>query len=80
MKRFVVPIAFATLVSFVSASGADARSCTDALQACLKIYDVTRGGQMRGDPRAACTGYYNSCMQTGVWASPTKNFKGLEKK
>jgi hypothetical protein len=69
----------AILLSVLSASIADARSCTDVLNACMRIYDVPRGRQVPKDPTVACRELYGSCMQTGVWAGH-KTIKGLEKK
>jgi hypothetical protein len=37
----------------LSASIAEARSCTDVLNTCMKIYNVTRGMQGASDPVAS---------------------------
>ena len=64
----------------LSASIAEARSCTDELNACMKIYNVTRGKQGPVDLIATCRNDFNGCMQTGTWAGRTVTSKGLEKK
>jgi hypothetical protein len=69
-------VAFAILVP----SFTQAKSCSDALKSCLKMYDVPHGSQGAYDPVAACRNDYNGCMSTGTWAGQTVTVKGLEKK
>ena len=79
MKKAVsLVLAGCAVLSFISR--ADARSCTDILNSCLKMYNVTRGKQGASDPAATCRNDFNGCMQTGVWAGQTTTIKGLEKK
>ncbi len=80
MMRKIDLLLFVSVLSIFSTSAADARSCTDVLNSCLKMYNVTRSAQSPSDPTAVCRTYHNSCMQTGAWSSPTVNLKGLEKK
>lgn len=70
----------ATSLFALSTSIAEARSCTDVLNRCMAMYNVTRGKQGASDPTTTCRNDYNSCMQTGVWAGQTATIKGLEKK
>jgi hypothetical protein len=77
MKRLLCSaIAFALVVpSFV-----EAKSCTDVLNSCMKMYNVTRGKQGASDPVTTCRNDFNGCMSTGIWAGQTTTIKGLEKK
>ena len=69
-------VAFALVVP----SLAEARSCTDVLNSCMKMYNVTRGRQGASDPVATCRNDFNGCISTGTWAGQTTTIKGLEKK
>lgn len=70
----------AVAVALVVPSFAEARSCTDVLNSCMKMYNVTRGKQGPIDPVATCRNDFNGCMATGTWAGQTMTSKGLEKK
>ena len=70
----------AIAVMLVMPSFAEAKSCTDVLNSCLKMYNVTRGKQGASDPVTTCRNDYNGCMSTGTWAGQTTTIKGLEKK
>ena len=59
---------------------AEAKSCTDVLNSCMKMYNVTRGRQGASDPVATCRNDFNGCLSTGTWAGQTTTIKGLEKK
>ena len=72
-------LAYALAILSLS-SQAEAKSCTDVLNTCMKMYNVTRGHQGASDPTTTCRNDYNGCMQTGVWAGQTTTIKGLEKK
>jgi hypothetical protein len=64
-----------------SFSGAEAKSCTDVLNSCMKMYsNQARGHGTPTDPEAVCRNDFNGCMQTGTWAGQTVTIKGLEKK
>jgi len=64
----------------LSVSNAQARSCTDVLNACMKMYDVDHGRAGRSGAVNTCRLDYESCLTTGVWAGQTATYKGLEKK
>jgi len=62
-------------------SAAEAKSCTDGLNSCMKMYsNQVRGHGTPTDPETACRNDFNGCMQTGTWAGQTVTIKGLEKK
>jgi len=73
-------IATTTIVFILVPSFAQARSCSDVLNTCLKTYGGIRTSQGDTDPTALCNYDYKGCMATGTWAGKTATFKGLEKK
>jgi len=80
MRKTGFAIASATVAFSMNFAGAQAKSCSDVLNTCMKMY----GGQVRGhspiNPEAQCRNDFNGCMQTGTWAGQTLTVKGLEKK
>jgi hypothetical protein len=66
----------------MSLGGAGAKSCSDVMNTCMKMYaGQVHGKQIAGpDAESQCRIDYNGCMQTGTWAGKTVTVKGLEKK
>ena len=67
------------IVVILAPSFAQAKSCSDVLNTCLKMYQGARGGQGLADPSTQCRNIHNGCMATGTWVGKT-TIKGLEKK
>ena len=65
MEKFVVIVALAGVVCF---SAADARSCSDVLNSCLKRYSVVRGKQNPNNAVQNCRNDFDGCLKTGTWA------------
>jgi hypothetical protein len=78
--RKASPILLAGSILMLSTSLGEAKSCSDVLNTCMKMYNVTRGRQGASDPVATCRADYNGCLSTGVWAGQTTTIKDLEKK
>ena len=82
MRNIAMAIAVTAAMVCMATAGARAKSCSDVLNTCMKMY----GGQVQGkqgagpDSQTQCRNDYNGCMQTGTWAGKTVTVKGLEKK
>ena len=80
LVRGVQLLLIAASLFALSASMAEARSCTDFLNACMTMYDVDHGRAGRSGAVNTCRLDYEGCLTTGVWAGQTATYKGLEKK
>jgi hypothetical protein len=81
MRRIPLSIAAAGVALALSFAAADARSCTDVLNSCMKMYGNEVHGKLPGlDAETQCRVDFNGCMQTGTWAGKTATYKGLQKK
>ncbi len=78
--RALQMVLIAGLAMIGPTSFADAKSCSDVLATCMKMYNQVRGHQGASDPETTCRNDYNGCMATGTWAGTTTTIKGLQKK
>lgn len=82
MQKAGLVVAASAAAFFMNFADAQAKSCSDVMNTCMKMYSgQVRGKQSAGpDAETQCRIDYNSCMQTGTWAGKTVTVKGLEKK
>ena len=82
MRKAGLGIVAAAVAFSTSFASAEANSCSDVLNSCMKMYgNQVRGKQSAGPPpETVCRNDYNGCMQTGTWAGQTTTIKGLQKK
>ena len=82
MRKTGLMIAAAVASLSMTIADAKAKSCSDVMNTCIKMYSgQVHGKQIAGpDAETQCRIDYNSCMQTGTWAGKTVTVKGLEKK
>jgi hypothetical protein len=82
MRKTGLVIVAAAAAFAMTIAGAKAKSCSDVLNTCMKMY----AGQVHGkqgagpDAETQCRNDFNGCMQTGTWAGSTTTIKGLQKK
>jgi hypothetical protein len=82
MRKTGLVVAATAAMYCMDTAGAEARSCSDVLNSCMKMFGsgVVHGNQAPHEGEAGCRNDYNSCMQTGTWAGKARTIKGLEKK